>query len=112
MTDNRIELSRGVGTAPSYGRSIRSVGVDQAKTVVVATAHKASLARITGSHGPHTMIRQLAWARRTAVRLAVAQEAPRRATRRCRLDDHRLGCIVTVVESGAQASRWGAGVRG
>ena len=72
MTDNRIELSRGVGTAPSYGKSIRSVGVDQAKTVVVAIAHKASLARITGSHGPHTMIRQLAWARRTAVRLAVA----------------------------------------
>ena len=112
MTDKCIELSRGVGTAPSYGKSMRSVGVDQAKTVAVATAREASLARITGSHGSRTRVRRLAWVRRTAVRLAVAQEVPRRAMRRCRFDDHRLGCIVMVVESGPYASRWGVGVRG
>ena len=112
MTDNRIELSRGVGTAPGYGKSMRSVGADQAKTVVVATAHKASLARIAGSHGSRTMIRRLAWARRTTVRWAVAQEAPRRATRRCRFNDHRLGGIVMVVELGRPASQSGARVRG
>ena len=94
MTDNRIELSRGVGTAPSYGKSMRSVGADQAKTVVVATAHKASLARITGSHGSRTMIRRLAWARRTTVRLAVAQEAP---------DALCDGVDSTIIGSGASS---------
>ena len=72
MTDNRIELSRGVGAAPSYGKSNRSVGVDQAKTVIVAIALEATSARDTGLHGSQTMFSGLARGRFTAVRLAVA----------------------------------------
>ena len=72
MTDNRIELSRGVGAAPSYGKSKRSVGVDQAKTVIVAIALEATLARDTGLHVSQTMFPGLARGRFAAVRLAVA----------------------------------------
>ena len=72
MTDNRIELNRGVETAPSYGKSIRSAGVDQAKTVIVAVAFEATSARDTGLHVSQTMFPGLARGRFTAVRLAVA----------------------------------------
>ena len=41
-TDKSIELSRGVVTAPSYGKSKRSAGVDQAKTVIVTIAIEAA----------------------------------------------------------------------
>ena len=111
-TNKSIEVSRGVGTATSYGKSNRSAGVDQAKTVAAATAYKASLTRIAGSRGSQTMIGGLAWAQRIVMRLAAAQEPPRCATRRCRFNDHRLGCIVMVVESGRHVSRWGPGMRG
>ena len=111
-TNKSIEVSRGVGTATSYGKSNRSAGVDQAKTVAAATAHKASLTRIAGSRGSQTMVGGLAWAQRIVMRLAAAQESPRCATRRCRFNDHRLGCIVMVVESGRHVSRWGPGMRG
>ena len=71
MADNRIELSRGVGTAPSYGKSNRSAGVGQAKTVIVAIALEATLARDTGLHRSQTMFPGLARGRFAAVRLAV-----------------------------------------
>ena len=49
-TDKSIELSRGVVTAPSDGKSKRSAGVDQAKTVIVTIAIEAAPVRNGNSH--------------------------------------------------------------
>ena len=49
-TDKGIELSRGVVAAPSYGKSKRSAGVDQAKTVIITMAIEAAPVRNANSH--------------------------------------------------------------
>ena len=60
-TDKGIELSRGVVTAPSYGKSKRSAGVDQAKTVIVTMAIEAAPVRNANSHRSAIMAQGSYW---------------------------------------------------
>ena len=94
MTDKRIELSRGVGTAPSYGKSKRLAGVDQAKTVIATIAIEAAPVRNANSHGSTLIPWGSYW--------RVAPRCGWRWRRRA-FDAPRDGIDSTIIGSGASS---------